>query len=119
MGLSGLLVEASGDGHIPMWSLSGLVGGRGRRESQCCKCGLQISIHDLSPHKTLPPIKHQSLPSQPACWNLQIPKEKAMWQYPQAPPPSLLYLGLTARAHSIDSFLDNFFSSFPSYFLHW
>ncbi|XP_004617232.2 cilia- and flagella-associated protein 65 [Sorex araneus] len=69
-------------------------------------------------YKTLPPIKHQLSPSQPAGWSLQIPKEQPLWPCPQAPQPSLLFLGLTARAHAVDSFLDNF-SSFPRFFLHW
>ncbi|XP_063101487.1 cilia- and flagella-associated protein 65 isoform X2 [Cavia porcellus] len=70
-------------------------------------------------YKTLPPIMNQQSLGRPASWNLQITREDITWPCPQPPMPDILSLGLTARAHSTDYFLDNFFSEFPCHFLHW
>ncbi|XP_008257396.3 cilia- and flagella-associated protein 65 isoform X1 [Oryctolagus cuniculus] len=69
-------------------------------------------------YKTLPPIRSQQSPNRPASWNLQIPKEDLSWPCPKPPPPGMLCLGLTARAHATHCFLANFFSDFPCHFLH-
>nr|XP_012595751.1 cilia- and flagella-associated protein 65 isoform X1 [Microcebus murinus] len=70
-------------------------------------------------YKTLPPIKKQQSLHEPVSWKLQIPQEQPLWPCPQPPPPGMLCLGLTARAHATDYFLANFFSDFSSHFLHW
>ncbi|KAM6178404.1 cilia- and flagella-associated protein 65 [Rhynchocyon petersi] len=69
-------------------------------------------------YKTLPPIKKQQPFIRPTSWSLQIPKEELSWPYPEPPVPGVLCLGLTARAHGTDSFLENFFSEFSCHFLH-
>lgn len=68
--------------------------------------------------KTLPPIKKQQSFDPPTSWNIKTPKEETSWPCPQPPSPSLLYLGLTARAHAIDYYLANFFFDFPRHFLY-
>ncbi|XP_048201688.1 cilia- and flagella-associated protein 65-like [Perognathus longimembris pacificus] len=70
-------------------------------------------------YKTLPPITNQQPSSRPASWNLRMMKEEPLWLCPQPPTPAILCLSLTARTHSIDYYLTNFFSEFPRHFLHW
>lgn len=84
-------------------------------------CGPRRRLSPTTPSlfpKTLPPIRNQPAPSRPASWDLQIPMEQSSWLCPQPPPPGMLCLGLTARAHGTDYFLANFFSDFPCHFLH-
>ncbi|XP_013375236.1 PREDICTED: coiled-coil domain-containing protein 108 isoform X3 [Chinchilla lanigera] len=69
-------------------------------------------------YKTLPPIMNQQSLGRPASWNLRLTKEETSWPCPQPPVPDMLSLGLTARAHATDDFLDNFFLEFPCHFLH-
>ncbi|XP_058520276.1 cilia- and flagella-associated protein 65 [Ochotona princeps] len=83
-----------------------------KRRSRCTAC------EPARKYKTLPPIRNQPAPSRPASWDLQIPMEQSSWLCPKPPPPGMLCLGLTARAHGTDYFLANFFSDFSCHFLH-
>uniref|UniRef100_A0A673TA59 Cilia and flagella associated protein 65 n=1 Tax=Suricata suricatta TaxID=37032 RepID=A0A673TA59_SURSU len=83
-----------------------------KRRAYCTAC------EPVRKYKTLPPIKNQQPLNRPASWKLKISKEETPWLCPQPPSPTMLYLGLTARAHATDYFLANFFSNFPHHFLH-
>uniref|UniRef100_A0A8C9J5I9 Cilia and flagella associated protein 65 n=1 Tax=Piliocolobus tephrosceles TaxID=591936 RepID=A0A8C9J5I9_9PRIM len=85
---------------------------RKMKKRTCC-----TACEPVRKYKTLPPIKNQQSVSRPASWKLQTPKEEMSWPCPQPPSPSMLCLGLTARAHATDYFLANF-SEFPCHFLH-
>uniref|UniRef100_A0A673SXB1 Cilia and flagella associated protein 65 n=1 Tax=Suricata suricatta TaxID=37032 RepID=A0A673SXB1_SURSU len=86
--------------------------GHPTRRAYCTAC------EPVRKYKTLPPIKNQQPLNRPASWKLKISKEETPWLCPQPPSPTMLYLGLTARAHATDYFLANFFSNFPHHFLH-
>ncbi|KFP73234.1 Coiled-coil domain-containing protein 108, partial [Acanthisitta chloris] len=70
-------------------------------------------------YKTLPSIKNHPMPNQPAGHferRLLLGKDTSqVWVKPEPPKPMLLYLGVSARSHSIEDFDSNFASELPKY----
>nr|XP_056708024.1 cilia- and flagella-associated protein 65 [Euleptes europaea] len=71
---------------------------------------------------TLPPIKNNSVPNPPASRSqrrqMRHKEARKLWAKPEPPLPFLMHLGVTARSHSVDDFLDNFSGELPQHFLY-
>ncbi|KAM9009589.1 cilia- and flagella-associated protein 65 isoform 7-T7 [Ara ararauna] len=74
-------------------------------------------------YKTLPPIKNHPTPNQPAGHidrrRLLDKESSRVWVKPQPPRPTLLHLGVTGTAYSLEDFSNKFTSELHKYFLSW
>ncbi|KAM9548488.1 cilia- and flagella-associated protein 65 isoform 7-T7 [Guaruba guarouba] len=74
-------------------------------------------------YKTLPPIKNHPTPNQPAGHidrrRLLDKESSQVWVKPQPPRPTLLHLGVTGTAYSLEDFSNKFTSELHKYFLSW
>ncbi|XP_029460888.1 cilia- and flagella-associated protein 65 isoform X2 [Rhinatrema bivittatum] len=75
---------------------------------------------EIRKFKTLPPIKPVRVSKPPASHNQDQKMGKEpyrLWMKPRAPKPFLLHLGVTARSHTVDDFLNNFYIDFHKHFI--
>ncbi|XP_054827614.1 cilia- and flagella-associated protein 65 [Eublepharis macularius] len=79
-------------------------------------------LTEIRKYKTLPPIKNNSVPNLPASHSqrrqMRHTEAEKLWAKPEPPLPFLMHLGVTARSHSVDDFLNNFPGELPQHFLY-
>ncbi|XP_015270852.1 PREDICTED: coiled-coil domain-containing protein 108 [Gekko japonicus] len=78
-----------------------------------------MPLREIQKYKTLPPIKNSNAPNPPASRSQRRQTEaRKLWAKPEPPLPFLMHLGVTARSHSVDDFLDNFSGEMLQHFLY-
>nr|XP_033800998.1 cilia- and flagella-associated protein 65 [Geotrypetes seraphini]XP_033800999.1 cilia- and flagella-associated protein 65 [Geotrypetes seraphini]XP_033801000.1 cilia- and flagella-associated protein 65 [Geotrypetes seraphini] len=86
------------------------------------RSGKSNEVPEIRKYKTLPPIKTVRVSRPPASRNQLLRKankeSSKMWIRPRPPNPFPLHLGVTARSHPTDDFLNNFQTDFPRHFIY-
>ncbi|XP_030045297.1 cilia- and flagella-associated protein 65 [Microcaecilia unicolor] len=90
--------------------------------SKLAGTGKSNEVSEIRKYKTLPPIKTIRVSRPPASHNQMRHRMRKgsyrMWIRPRPPNPFPLHLGVTARSHPIDEFLNGFQGDFPRHFIY-